>query len=109
MAISQRLGNDFLVINTGVTKNDVVTLKFTSGEELIGRLVSEDDTTFTVSKPMVLTMNPSGGIGMTPFLFTASENIDIPVYKSALAAQAVKSSKPMADSYLTGTTGIALA
>lgn len=98
-----------LVINTGVSKNDVVTLKFTSGEELIGRLVSEDDTTFTVSKPMVLTMNPNGGLGMTPFLFTGSESVDIPVYKAALAAPAVKSDKKFADSYLSGTTGIALA
>jgi len=97
-----------LFINKGLTNGEVVTLKLTSGEELIGKLVEETDTAYKVSKPMVLTMDPAGGIGMTPYLFTVSPDADVSVFKSAIAA-AMGSAKTMADSYLTGTTGIALA
>lgn len=95
-----------LLINKGLSKGDVITLKLNSGEELIGKLVEETDTVFKVAKPMVLTMSGTG-VGMTPYLFTVNQNTDIPVNKTAVVV-AIASDKEMGDSYLTGTTGIAL-
>jgi hypothetical protein len=96
-----------LLINKGLTVGEVVTLKLTSGEELIGKMVEETDTTFKVSRPMVLTLNAKG-IGMTPYLFTVNPNSDVSVYKTAIAAS-IGTDKEIADSYLSETSGIALA
>ena len=49
--------------------NDVVSFKLSSGEEILGRFVREDDTTMYITKPSVLMMNQQG-MGMVPFMFT---------------------------------------
>lgn len=95
-----------LLVNKGVSTGDVVTLKLFSGEEIIGKLVNESDTHYTIAKPLALTMSPKG-MAMAPYLYTVSPNADVPVNKSAIVI-IVPSDKEMADSYLTGTTGIAL-
>lgn len=97
-----------LFINKGLTNGEVVTLKLTSGEELIGKLVEEVDASFKISRPMVLTMDPAGNIGMSPYLFTIDPNSDVSIYKCAIAAS-IGTDKQIADAYLTKTSGIALA
>lgn len=96
-----------LLINKGLTVNEVITVKLTSGEELIAKLVEDNVSTFVLARPMVLTMG-NQGIGMTPFLFTVGQNTDVPINKSAIVC-ALGSDKEMADAYLSGTSGIVLA
>jgi hypothetical protein len=97
-----------LFINKGLTNGEVITLKLSNGEELIGKLVEETDPTFKISRPMVLTMDPAGNIGMSPYLFTIDPNSAVSIYKSAVAAS-IGTDKQIADAYLSKTSGIALA
>jgi hypothetical protein len=96
-----------MLINKGVSSGEVITLKLTSGEEIVARLVEESDTYYTLSKPTVIGMTPKGP-GLMPYLFTVSPDRDIRLNKNVVSV-AVASDKDFADQYVQGTTGIALA
>jgi hypothetical protein len=96
-----------MLISKGVSEGEVITLKLTSGEELVARLVEEGHDFYKLSKPSVIGMSPKGP-ALMPYLFTVSPDKDIKLGKSAVAVVAA-SDKEFADQYMQGTTGIALA
>jgi hypothetical protein len=96
-----------MLIDKGVAIGEVVTLKLTSGEELVAKLVEDSPMHYKLSKPLVLSMSPKG-IGMVPYLFTVSPEKDISLNKNTVTVIAA-SDKEFANQYLQGTTGITLA
>jgi uncharacterized alpha/beta hydrolase family protein len=96
-----------MLIDKGVSAGDVVTLKLTSGEELVARLDEETPTHYKLGKPMVIGMGQSGP-GLMPYLFTVSQDKIVPLLKSTVTV-AVTSDKIFADQYLQSTTNIKLA
>lgn len=96
-----------MLIDKGVTAGEVVTIKLTSGEELVAKLVEETAIHYKLSRPLVLSMGPKG-IGMVPYLFTVSPDKDIQLNKSTVTVIAV-SDKEFSNQYIQGTTGITLA
>lgn len=95
-----------MLIDKGVSAGEVVTLKLTSGEELVARLDGETETHYKLTKPMVIGMGQQGP-GLMPYLFTVSPDKTIPLLKSTVTV-AVTSDKVFADQYMQSTTGIAL-
>lgn len=95
-----------MLIDKGVSAGEVVTLKLTSGEELVARLDAETETHYKLTKPMVIGMGQQGP-GLMPYLFTVSPDKTIPLLKSTVTV-AVTSDKVFADQYMQSTTGIAL-
>ena len=93
-----------MLIEKGVTSGDVVTIKLTSGEELVARLDSETDTFVKLTKTMVLTAGPNG-LAMVPYLFTVEQDKVISLNKSTITVIAL-TMKPAADQYLESTSGI---
>ena len=87
-----------------VKLGEIYTLKLITGEEVITRLSEDNAFTYTVYKPLVLSVTATG-VAMTPFLFTAEidGNIDIP--KTAVIAVA-RTYKSTAGQYIKGTTNI---
>jgi len=96
-----------MLIDKGITAGEVITIKLTSGEELIAKLDEETATHYKLSRPLVLSMGPQG-IGMVPYLFTASQDKVIPLNKSTVTV-CVPTMKEAADQYIQSTTGIKLA
>lgn len=96
-----------MLIDKGITAGEVVTIKLTSGEEIVAKLVEETNSHYKLSKPLVLSMGPKG-IGMVPYLFTVSPDKDISLSKSTVTVIAA-SDKEFSNQYLQGTTGITLA
>ena len=88
-------------------EGDVVTIKTTAGEEIVARLVSDGSMGVVVTKPLCLTATKDG-IGLVPFLFTVDEAIEVTINKSSIMVLA-PTIKDAADTYMTKTTGIALA
>lgn len=84
--------------------NDIVTMKLITGEEIITKFVSSDDSSYKVSKPLVLSITQQGP-AMTPFLFTAELEGEINIPKTVTIAIA-KTEKTTANQYIKGTTGI---
>jgi len=96
-----------MLIDKGLTVGEVITIKFTSGEEIIAKLVEDAAGYFKVNRPMVLTAGQSG-LGMAPYLFTVDNEKDIKIFKTNVVV-AEGTQKEFADSYIQGTTGIKLA
>lgn len=96
-----------MLIDKGVSTGEVITLKLTSGEELVARLDEETATHYKLTKPMVIGMGQQGP-GLMPYLFTVSPDKTIPLLKSTVTV-VIASDKVFADQYMQSTTGIAMA
>ena len=96
-----------MLINKGVSQGEVITLKLTSGEELVAKLVEETDTYYKLSRIQVIGMGPKGP-GLMPYLFTVSPDRDIKLLKTTVTV-AEASDEQFAKQFIETTTGIVLA
>lgn len=95
-----------MLIDKGVSVGEVITLKLTSGEELVAKLVEETATHYKLSRPMVIGMGQQGP-GLMPYLFTVNPEKEIKISKTALTV--VEATDEMfAKQFIQSTTGIAL-
>jgi len=93
-----------MLIDKGVSVGEVITLKLTSGEEIVAKLVEESDTFYKLSRPMVIGMG-SKGPGLMPYLFTVNPQKDIKLLKNTVTV-AEATDKEFADQFIQTTTGI---
>lgn len=96
-----------MLIDKGVTAGEVITLKLTSGEEIVAKLEEETPTHYKLSKPMVIGMGQQGP-GLMPYLFTVNPDKDIKLLKQTVTV-AEATDKVFADQFIQSTTGIKLA
>ena len=89
---------------------DVVTLKMSSGEELLGAFVSEDATAYTIDRPVTLSVGPKGGPALTPYLMTVNpaNTRNLKINKSLVVCVA-NTDKELADQYTSALSGIQVA
>ena len=95
-----------MFISKGVAVGEVITLKLTSGEELIGKLVEETEAYYKLAKIQVIGMGPKGP-GLMPYLFTVNPDRDIKLVKSTVTV-AEPTDEQFAKQFIESTTGIAL-
>jgi hypothetical protein len=89
-----------------VTKpGDIVSIKLTSNDEVIGKLVSDDNGTLVLNKPVVLAMAQSGPT-MVPYMLTAEPTVHDFTFKEQHVVHCVPTAKTLASQYIQGTTGI---
>ena len=86
------------------TEGDIVSFKLTTGDEVIGKYVKEDMTTFTIARPVMLAMTQKGP-AMAPVMMTVNPDNDYSINKSSVIFQG-STVKEIADQYLFQTTGI---
>jgi|TARA_B110000285_G_scaffold179027_1_gene201514 hypothetical protein len=95
-----------MLIEIPYKNGDTVSLKLSSGEEIVARLVEENDTQFTLKKPMVLIMGAEG-LGLAPYMFSVN-----PDNKFVLRANSVscvsKTQDEISKQYIATTSGIAI-
>ena len=96
-----------MLIDKGVSAGEVVTLKLTSGEELVARLDEETPTHYKLTKPMVIGMGQQGP-GLMPYLFTVHPEKEVKLLKQTVTV-AEATDKTFADQFIENTTGIKLA
>jgi hypothetical protein len=95
-----------MLISKGATIGEVVTLKLSTGEEIIGKLTEDTATHYGVDRPLTLVMG-ANGLGLQPWLFTVDTDKTIKFPKDKVIVCEATMEK-MAKSYLSGTSGIAL-
>jgi hypothetical protein len=95
-----------MLIDKGVTEGEVITLKLTSGEEIVAKLVEDGAAYYKLSRPMVIGMGPNGP-GLMPYLFTVHPDKEVKLNKSVVA-MAEATDKQFADQFIQSTTGIKL-
>lgn len=97
--------------NNTIAINDVVSLKLTSGEEIVGRVTAVEDG-ITITKPIhiVAVMQPNGqaAIQFAPFLYSAPEDANFHFTAAKLALAPIKARADITKNYLEATSSIAL-
>lgn len=93
-----------MLINKGVTVGEVITLKLTSGEEIVAKLVDENQSYYQLSRPMVIAMGPKGP-GLMPYLFTVHPDKEVKLLRTTVTIAEV-TDKQFADQFIQTTTGI---
>ena len=95
-----------MLINKGVSVGEVITLKLTSGEELVAKLVEETDAYYKLSRPMVIGQGPQGP-GLMPYLFTVHPDKEVKLLKATVTV-AEATDETFAKQFLESTSGIKL-
>ena len=95
-----------MLINKGMSSGDVITLKLTSGEELVAKLVEETETHYKLTRIQVIGMGPKGP-GLMPYLFTVSPDKDVKLLKTTVTV-AEATDAEFAKQFLETTSGIKL-
>lgn len=84
--------------------NRVHTFKFTSGEEVIAKVIAIDDAWASVTEPVAVAPGPQG-LGLIPALFTADHDQPIRINISNCTFVSVTDDS-VTSKYIQATTGI---
>jgi hypothetical protein len=87
-----------------VELDQIYTMKIANGDEMVAKIVEQDDATYTVIKPLTVVPGPQG-INMIHSLFTANPDKSVTINKLQVSCIAV-SRDEVQDSYIEATTGI---
>lgn len=68
-------------VNKQYNENDVVSFKLVYGDEIVSRFVSEDDSSFTVTRPLAMAQGASG-IGLMQAMLTTNPDNNFVIQKS---------------------------
>jgi hypothetical protein len=96
-----------MLIETPYKEGDTVSMKLSSGEEVIARLEKETDTTITIYKPLMVVGSPQG-LALAPFMFTTSQDAKFKISMTNVLC-IVKTEDDMAKQYIQNISGIAVA
>lgn len=95
-----------MIIEKPISAGDTITIKTTSGEEIVARLVEPRANSYVLSKPLAV-MATAQGIGLGPLAFTVNPDTKIEINNSAILFVA-KTDSEMAKQYVSSTTGLQL-
>lgn len=95
-----------MLIETPYKEGDTISLKLSSGEEIVARLDKEEKESFVLHKPMTLIAQQQG-LGLAPFMFSVSPDAKFNMKVSAVSCVA-KTEEEIAKQYTAQTTGIAM-
>ena len=86
------------------TENDIVTFKLVTGEEIVTRVVSENDDTFTIYKPLTLVHNGQG-MALLQTVMSVRPEQELTVQKSAVVMSGI-SREEMTSAWYESTSGL---
>ena len=95
-----------MLIEAPYKNGDTVSLKLTTGEEIVARLEEESGSHYQLHKPMVLVAGQQG-LGLAPFMFSVNPDSKFRINASVVTC-ILKTEKELASQYTQQTTGIAV-
>jgi len=96
-----------MLIEAQYKVGDVISIKLSSGEEMIARFEDENDDVVTVAKPYIL-IAAQNGMALAPYMFTIAPDTKVKLKINNVIC-IVKSAKDASDMYIKQSTGIAIA
>lgn len=93
--------------NTKFTEHDVISIKLTTKEEVVGKFIETKDDIWIISKPFILTANQNG-LGFVPFIITASELVNEIEMNSNNFVGVAYTETEIKNAYIQNTTGLTL-
>lgn len=95
-----------MLIQTPAKPQDIITIKLTSGEELIAKMEEDKDTEVIVSKPFALVPNQQG-LGMVPWIMSANPDTKVSINKNTVVCL-LKTDDGIGKQYFQQTTGLTM-
>lgn len=95
-----------MLLEAPYKNGDTVSLKLSSGEEIVARLEEESGSHYQLHKPMVLVAGQQG-LGLAPFMFSVNPDSKFRINASVVTC-ILKTEKELASQYTQQTTGIAI-
>lgn len=96
-----------MLINKGVGIGDLVTIKLTTGEEVVTKIVEVGDDHYMIDEPYAFVPSPQG-LTMIPYMMTAESSHKIEL-KKQFVMMILPAKKEIEAHYIQATTGIATA
>jgi len=96
-----------MLIETPYKSGDIISLKVTSGEEVLAKLVEEKDDVIIISKPFALVPGQGGGLGMMPWVLSVNPDSKMSINKNTTML-IHKSDEGISKQYLEQTTGLTM-
>jgi len=93
-----------MLIEKKYTDGDVVSLKLSSGDELVGKLVEEKDDRYIIKTPLTLIATQQG-MGLSQFMFTVNPESEYEFLKANVTI-IKKTIDQFAQAYIKQTSGI---
>lgn len=93
-----------MLVNKPYEENQIVSFKLVNGDEIVAKLVEEQNEVFVVSKPCTV-MPSQQGIGLLQSLFTSSLDSNVTLDKKHIMLHA-PTIKDIESHYIKTTTGI---
>lgn len=88
-------------------KDDIISFKIVNGDEIVAKVLSEDDSGFTVSKPCTV-IPQQQGLGLLQSLFTSDLEKNIRLEKNHIMMHS-PTTKDVQNHYIKTTSGIDVA
>ena len=99
-----------MIIQKNYSIGDIVVLRLVSGEEVLGKLLSENSDVYCFSRPIVLQMQMvsanQAGIAFAPFMVGISEDRSVSIRKSACITTVEIARDDVKSNYIKATTGL---
>lgn len=89
---------------TELEENDLITFKLVTNDEIMARLVSQDENEYVISDPHYLIPNQNG-MAIVPYIMTAEVTKPLRLKKSHVIF-AVHTRKEIEPAFIKATTGI---
>lgn len=88
----------------GYKKDTIVSFKLVNGDEIVGKIISEDAVKFVISKPCTI-MPSQKGLGLIQSVLTSDLNTNVELDRQHVMLHA-PTIKDVEDHYIQTTTGI---
>jgi hypothetical protein len=96
-----------MLVTSNFKKDDVITFRLSTGEEVVAKLVEEKDDCYVVNKPLAMVMQQEGP-AMGPMMFSADwQEHNVQIYKTGVVMTAVTIIE-VKKAYLQSTSSIDL-
>ncbi len=87
-----------------ISFDEIYVIKTSYGDELVTKIIAEDELTYTLTKPLVVIAGPQG-VQMISGVVTGDPEADVTLFK-AHCAMIVVARREVSDGYIETTTGI---
>ena len=96
-----------MLIQKPIQKNDIISIKLLTGEEIIAQFEADEDNILQVTRASVVAPNPQGGLGLVPWMMSSAPD-SIKINKDTVVTYA-KTIQAIADKFIEATTNISIA
>lgn len=93
-----------MLIQKKYSANDIITVALMSGQEVLGKLVKEDDAVITIARPLTIAIGPQGA-AFQNFTITGDSEGEVDLRADKIVS-VLKTNKETTEAYRAATSGL---